>query len=93
MPDETSHHLLTYAYVSDMAKRRGPHREAHLANIRAQQAAGRIVMAGATGDPVSGGAMAWTGATPEEIEAFVAADPYQAAGLITAHRIQPLTLV
>ena len=93
MSDQTTHHLLLYTYVSDMADRRGPHRDAHLANIRAQQAAGRIVMAGATGDPVSGGAIAWTGVAREEIEAFVSADPYQAAGLITEYRIEPWTLV
>ena len=93
MSEQTLHHLLLYTYVEDMAERRGPHREAHLANIRAEQDAGRIVMAGATGAPVSGGAMAWKGATPEEIEAFVENDPYRTAGLITAHRIEPWTLV
>ncbi len=50
-------------------------------------------MAGALGDPINGGAMAWTGATTEEIEAFVQGDPYLAAGLILSYRIEPWNLV
>ena len=89
----SEHHLLLYTYVEDMAQRRGPHREAHLRHIRAEQDAGRIVMAGALGDPVDGGAFAWRGATVEQIEAYVQGDPYMEAGLITSHRIEPWTLV
>ncbi len=93
MSEQSLHHLLLYTYVEDVAERRGPHRDVHLANIRAEQDAGRIVIAGATGAPVSGGAMGWKGATSEEIEAFVQNDPYRAAGLITDYRIEPWTLV
>ena len=93
MPAPTAHHLLLYTYAEDVAERRGPYREAHLAHIAAEQAAGRILMAGATGDPVSGGAIAWEGVTMQQIESFVAADPYNAAGLITGYRIDPWTLV
>jgi hypothetical protein len=87
------HHLLLYTYVDDMADRRGPYRDAHLANIKREQDAGRVVLAGALGTPPSGGAIAWSGATVDEIEAFVAADPYNDAGLITSWRIEPWTLV
>jgi uncharacterized protein YciI len=45
------HHILFYDYVEDMAERRGPHREAHLARNRAEREAGRITLAGALGDP------------------------------------------
>ena len=93
MSAQDRHHLLLYTYVRDMADRRGPHRDAHLERIRAQQDAGRVVMAGALGDPVTGGALAFRGATVEEIEEFVAGDPYQEAGLITDWRIEPWTLV
>ena len=51
------HHLLLYDYVQDMADRRGPYREAHLGRIRAGQDEGRIVMAGALGDPPHGAAI------------------------------------
>ena len=97
MADEDTY-LLLYSYVDDMAERRGPHREAHLAGIRAEQEAGRIVMAGAlgtppTGAPPTGGAIAWRGVTPEYIEQFTAADPYVRAGLVTSQRIERWNLV
>jgi uncharacterized protein YciI len=93
MSDNANHHLLIYTYVEGMAERRGPYREAHLELVRAEQDAGRIVMAGALGVPPTGAAIAWRGVTPDEIEAFVADDPYRQAGLIAAHRVEPWTLV
>jgi uncharacterized protein YciI len=93
LSDQVLHHLLLYTYVEDMATRRGPHRPGHLDRIAVEKAAGRIVMAGATGDPPSGGAIVWRGSTPEEIEGFVADDPYQRAGLITSYRIERWNLV
>ena len=42
MADQPSHHILLYEYVEDMAERRGPHREAHLARIKAEQDGARI---------------------------------------------------
>jgi hypothetical protein len=76
-----------------MTERRGPHREAHLEHIRADQRAGRIVMAGALGDPPTGGAMAFCGVDQKHVEAFVAADPYVKAGLVTSWRLEPWNLV
>jgi uncharacterized protein YciI len=86
-------YLLLYTYVGDMAERRGPYREEHLAKIRAEQQAGHITMAGALGTPPNGGAMVWTGVTPEDIERFTAADPYVINGLVTAQRIERWNLV
>ncbi len=87
------HHLLIYEYVEDVVERRRPHREAHLAHIRAGKEAGRILMAGALGDPAHGAALVFEGVDPELIEAFVEADPYVTAGLVVAHRVEPWTLV
>lgn len=87
------HHLLLYEYVDDMAQRRGPHRGPHLERIRAEQQAGRVVMAGALGDPPRGGAIVFRDTPQAEIEAFVAADPYMQAGLITSWRVAPWNLV
>lgn len=84
------HHILFYEYVPDVAARRGPHREAHLERIRSHPA---IVMAGALGDPPHGAAIVFRDTSPEEIEAFAAADPYVEAGLVTARRIVPWNLV
>jgi uncharacterized protein YciI len=89
----TDHHLLLYEYVEDIAERRGPYRDAHLARIREQREAGRVVMAGALGRPPSGGAIVFEGAERAEIEEFVREDPYVQADLVTAWRIEPWTLV
>jgi uncharacterized protein YciI len=87
------HHILFYDYVEDVAERRGPYREAHLARIGAEREAGRVVMAGALGDPPHGAAIVFAGCEPEVIEAFAAADPYVEAGLVTARRIERWTVV
>ena len=84
---DQDHHLLLYEYVDDMLARRGPYREAHLARIRGERDAGRIVMAGALDDPPTGAAIVFRGARPEQIEAFVHADPYVEAGLVTGWRV------
>jgi uncharacterized protein len=86
-------YLLLYTYVDDMADRRGPYRDAHLAAIRAERDAGHITAAGALGTPPTGGAIVWTGVTPEDIERFTAADPYVINGLVTAQRIERWNLV
>jgi len=93
MVSEDPHLLLIYEYVSDMADRRGPHREAHLERIRAEQNAGRVVMAGALGRPPSGGAIVFRGVERQHVEAFVSADPYVRAGLVTSWRVEPWNLV
>ena len=92
MADEDTY-LLLYTYVEDMAERRAPHREAHLAAIRAERDAGRITLAGALGTPPNGGAIVWKGVTRDDIEAFTAADPYVVNGLVTAQRIERWNLV
>jgi uncharacterized protein len=86
-------YLLLYTYVDDVAERRGPYRDAHLEEIRAEQEAGRVVMAGALGIPPVMGAIAWRGVTPDYIEQFTARDPYVQAGLVTAQRIERWNLV
>ena len=87
MADQDTY-LLLYTYVEDMAERRVPHRDAHLAAIRAERDAGHITMAGALGTPPTGGAIVFSGVTPEDIERFTAADPYVVNGLVTAQRIE-----
>jgi uncharacterized protein YciI len=93
MADDAGHLLLLYEYVADMADRRGPYREAHLERIRAEQAAGRVMMAGALGNPPSGAAIVFKGVAPDHVEQFVTSDPYVEAGLVTTWRALPWTLV
>ena len=83
--------LLTYAYVEDMASRREPHRDGHLALIASYAEAGRLRMAGAVGSPPRGGSLVFTDVS--SAEEFAAADPYAAAGLITSRTIEPYMVV
>lgn len=82
MTDQATHYLLLYDYVEDVLERRGPYRSDHLARIKAEQDAGRVVMAGALGDPPSGAAIVFRGVEREFVEGFVREDPYVRAGLV-----------
>jgi uncharacterized protein YciI len=93
MADESGNHLLLYGYVEDMADRRGPYREAHIGRIRAEQDAGRVTLAGALGDPPTGGAIVFEGVDRAHIETFVGDDPYVTAGLVTSWLIEPWRLI
>jgi uncharacterized protein len=84
--------LLKYEYVDDMATRRTPHREAHLAAIERSRLAGDLVIGSAVGDPVHTGVLGFRGG-PEVAEAFAASDPYAAAGLIVSHTVEPWVVV
>ena len=93
MSKQDEHRILFYEYVGDMAERRGPYREAHLARLGAEREAGRIVMAGALGDPMHGAAIVFRGVPEAEIESFASADPYMEAGLVPSWRIELWKLV
>jgi uncharacterized protein YciI len=81
--------MLQYEYVPDVVERRAPHREEHLRLLRLLKEAGRLLMAGALGDPPTGAAIVFVTEDPADVEAFVAADPYVANGLVTSWRILP----
>lgn len=83
--------ILYYEYVPDVLDRRTPHRPAHLALLRDMQTTGECLLAGATSDPVNGAAFVFSSA--EAAERFVQDDPYGSAGLVTAHRVEPIALV
>ena len=87
------HHILFYEYVEDVLERRGPHREAHLAALRAEHDAGRLVMAGALGDPPHGAAIVFGDVGREAIEAFLERDPYVAADVVRHWSIEPWNVV
>ena len=87
-------YLLLYDYVTeDVLERRAPHREAHLGLVREWMADGRILMAGAIGDPPSGAAIVFDVEDPSEAERFARLDPYVVNGLVTAWRVEPWSLV
>lgn len=87
------HNVLIYEYVNDMLERRVPYREAHLEHVGVEREAGRVAMAGAIGDPPNGALIVFKDVPVEEIEGFVAADPYFEAGLVTAWRVEPWAVV
>ena len=89
-PEDT--HLLLYKYVEDMAERRIPYREAHLAHINAARDAGQLVIAGGLGDPVAGGALGFKGLTRADVEAWSDDDPYWKAGLVVERIVEPWKL-
>ena len=89
MPEKLQ--LLQYEYVPDMAEKRDPHRAAHLSLIEEFHAEGRLVIAGAVGDPPHSGLLAFR--TAEDATAFADADPYGAAGLVVDRKVEPWTVV
>jgi uncharacterized protein YciI len=87
--------ILTYEYVEDILERRGAHRDQHLALVDRFAAERGLVLGGATGEGPTGALFVFsTESDPTAAAAdFVAADPYVEAGLVTASRIEPWTLV
>lgn len=83
------HYLLLYDYAPDYATRREPFRQDHLTLAWQAEAEGRLRLAGTIADPGPGAVMVFEGASPEAVEAFVAADPYVRNGLVTRWRILP----
>lgn len=88
-----NHILLMYEYVEDILERRAPYRDAHLANLQRLKDEGRVVMAGALGDPVTGAAIVFAPCSPEEVGEYVLRDPYYEAGLITEWTAIPWNVV
>ena len=86
-------HLLHYAYVPGIVERRAPHRAAHLELVRRWRDEGRLLMAGAVGDPPTGALFVLRLGDAGEADAFVDEDPYHRAGLVTAWRVEPWTVV
>jgi uncharacterized protein YciI len=83
--------VLTYTYVPDVTERREPHRAAHLLLIERMSAEGRLLIAGAVGDPPEGALFVFRDASAAED--FAAADPYRDAGLVVEHSIRPWNVV
>jgi uncharacterized protein YciI len=87
--------VLLYEFVEgdDIVERRAPYREAHIGQIREWSADGRVLMAGALGDPPRGGLLVFDVEDPAEVESFARADPYVTNGLVASWRIEPWSVV
>lgn len=54
---------------------------------------GKLVLAGALLEPVDGGLLVFKGASVEEIESFVASDPYVQNSLVVDSSVRPFGAV
>ena len=93
MSEPIVHHCLFYDYVEDVVEKRAPLRADHLALAREWKDDGRIVMAGALGNPPHGALFVFKVEDPAQIEQFVDADPYVSGGIVTGHRVVPWNVV
>eukprot|EP00803_Ostreobium_quekettii_P006076 evm.model.scf_554.6 EVM.evm.TU.scf_554.6 scf_554:74283-77515(+) len=76
------YYLLHYTYVPDILERRDPFRAKHLEQAQQEVEKGRILLAGACGDPVDGAVFVFQDMSPEEIEEYVKRDPYVVNDLV-----------
>ena len=88
-----THHVLIYDYVENALEARAPHRELHLGLVERYVDDGKLLMAGALGDPPSGGLLVFNGADTGAGESFAGEDPYVANGVVTSWRVEPWTVV
>jgi uncharacterized protein len=85
--------LLFYDYVDNIAERRAPFREAHLALAREMHERGVLLMAGALVEPLDGAVLAFATDDRSVVENFIAQDPYVGEGLVTSWRIRSWNVV
>lgn len=98
MPDDAAlppgrYTLLLYDYVEGMADKRAPHRDAHLARVRAAKEAGDLVNAGALGESAEGAILVFAEGGEDAAERFAADDPYVQAGLVPSWRVTSWNVV
>jgi uncharacterized protein len=71
-------------------ERRAPHREAHLSWLADWHQDGRLLAAGALGDPPVGALLLLR--ADADAQAMIEGDPYVAAGIVTSARVLPWKL-
>lgn len=87
------HYLLFYDVAPDYPERRQPFRKAHLECARQSVARGELILGGALANPADGVVLLFRGPSPAGAEAFAAADPYVAHGVVTRWRVREWTTV
>jgi hypothetical protein len=70
-------------FVENVAEKRAPHREAHLAHLRELHEGGKLVLGGALMDPMDQGMLVMRAESREEIEKILAEDAYAKNGIWT----------
>ena len=87
------HYVLFYDYAPDYMERRDQFRDAHLTLAWQSHERGELLLGGVLADPVDSAMLLFNVETPKVVEAFVAADPYVANGLVTRWRVRPWNTV
>jgi hypothetical protein len=85
--------LLFYDYSPDYLERRAPIRPEHFALAAEFRGRGELLIAGAYADPADGALLVFKCDDRATVERFVADDPYNREGLVTAYRIREWTVV
>ncbi len=85
------HYLLSYELAPDYLDRRPAFRDEHLALAWAMADEGRLLLAGAVGDPVESALLLF--AEAGSARAFAEADPYVREGLVRSWRVLPWATV
>ena len=85
--------LLTLDYVEDILEKRDPYRAEHIAGAKAQEAAGKCVLAGALQNPTDKGVFVFKDCDEAYVKNFVESDAYYKAGLVPSYTIRPWMIV
>lgn len=85
--------MLTYAYVPDVLTKRTSLRPVHLQLAQQYASEGKLILGGAFADPVDSAAIVFKADTKEDVEKFVAVDPYVQKGLVTSWKIREWSVV
>lgn len=85
--------LLTLDYVEDILEKRDPYRADHIAGAKAQEEAGKCVLAGALQNPTDKGVFVFKDCDEAYVKAFVEGDAYYKAGLVPSYTIRPWMIV
>lgn len=87
------HFLLIYELSADYLARRPEFRARHLALAWAAVERGELLLGGALAEPADRALLLFEGENPAAAEAFAAADPYVANGLVERWSVRPWTTV
>ena len=84
--------ILEYVYVADILEKRTPYRPEHIKLAEDYNKSG-IILSGGPFIPPTGAVFIFSADEKESVEAFVAKDPYVAAGLVTQYTIKEWNVV
>ena len=85
--------LLLYDVVENYAEARKTYRPAHLAMAQSEHESGRLLLAGAFGEPPHGAAFIFRTDDRGHVEDFARRDPYVINGVVTNWRVEPWNVV